>query len=44
MPFKSKNQWKWAFANRKSWARRWARSTPGGKTKRYRRLPRKKKG
>lgn len=43
MPFKSKKQWRWAFARGKSWARRWARETPGGKGVRYRRLPRKAK-
>jgi hypothetical protein len=40
--FRSKAQWRWAFANKKSWARRWAHRTPGGKKVRYRKLPRKK--
>jgi hypothetical protein len=43
--FRSKKQWRlrWAFANKKSFARRWAHSTPGGKKIRYRRLPAKKR-
>lgn len=36
-PFKSKNQWRWAFANEKPWARRWAR-----KTKSFKALPKDK--
>lgn len=44
MPFRSKSQWRWAFANKKKFARRWARKTPGGKVKRFRRLPARKKG
>jgi hypothetical protein len=40
--FRSRAQWRWAFANKKSFARRWARSTPGGKGVRYRRLPPRK--
>ncbi|AAN02063.1 gp9 [Mycobacterium phage Barnyard] len=40
--FRSKAQWRWAFANKKSWARKWAHKTPGGKKVRYRKLPRKK--
>ncbi len=40
--FHSKAQWRWAFATKKPWARRWARKTPGGKIIRYRRLPRRK--
>lgn len=43
MPFRSKKQWRWAFANKKSFARRWARETPGAKGARYRALPTKKK-
>jgi hypothetical protein len=39
MPFKSKKQWRWAFANKKSFAHRWAHETAGGKGVRYRRLP-----
>lgn len=39
MPFKSKAQWRWAFATHKSWARRWAHSTPS-----YHALPRNKAG
>jgi hypothetical protein len=27
MPFKSKAQQKWAFANKKSWAKLWAKHT-----------------
>ena len=37
--FASKKQWRWAFATKKSWARRKARETPGGPKVRYRRLP-----
>lgn len=37
--FRSKKQWKWAFANKKSWARKKAHETKGGKVRRYRRLP-----
>lgn len=40
--FTSKAQWRWAFATHKTWARRWAHSTPGGKKARYRRLPGRK--
>lgn len=43
--FYSKKQWAWAFANKKRWARRHARRTPGGPKVRYRRLPtRSRKG
>jgi hypothetical protein len=37
--FKSKAQWRWAFANKMRWARGKARKTAGGKIVRYRRLP-----
>jgi hypothetical protein len=37
MPFRSKAQWRFAFATHKSWARRWAHETPS-----YRALPRRK--
>ncbi len=37
--FYSKKQWRWAFANKKEWARRHAHRTPGGKGTRYRKLP-----
>ncbi len=37
MPFKSKKQWKWAFANHEVWADEWAH-----KTKSYKSLPNKK--
>ena len=39
--YRSKKQWKWAFANKKSFARRWAHNTPDAKVKRYKRLPNK---
>jgi hypothetical protein len=39
--FRSKAQWRWAFATKKSFARRWAHETPGGPKVRYRRLPRR---
>lgn len=38
-PFRSRAQWRWAFATKKSFARRWAHKTPGGPKVRYRRLP-----
>lgn len=37
--FRSKKQWRWAFATKQKFARRWAHETPGGKKVRYRRLP-----
>jgi hypothetical protein len=40
--FMSKKQWRWAFATKKTWARRHAHATPGGKKVRYRRLPTRK--
>lgn len=39
MPFRSKAQWRWAFATRKTWARRWAHETAS-----YKALPRNKQG
>jgi hypothetical protein len=39
IPFRSKRQWRWAWASGAPFARRWARATPGGKERRYRRLP-----
>lgn len=42
--FKSKKQWRWAFATRQSWARGKAHKTAGGKVTRYRRLPESKGG
>lgn len=43
MPFRSKRQWRWAWATGQKFARRWARKTPGGKGTRYRRLPGRKR-
>lgn len=40
--FRSKAQWRWAFATKQSWARKKAHETPGGPKVRYRRLPKKK--
>lgn len=40
--FKSKAQWRWAFANHKTWARKKAHKTKGGKVTRFRRLPSRK--
>ena len=37
--FKSKKQWKWAFASKQPWAHEKAHKTKGGKGVRYRRLP-----
>lgn len=39
MPFKSKKQWRWAFANKKKWAKDWAKETK----KSYKSLPSKKR-
>ena len=40
--FKSKKQWRWAFATKQPWAREKAHKTKGGKKVRYRRLPESK--
>jgi len=40
--FKSKAQWRWAFATHQTWAHRHAHQTPGGKKIRYDRLPGRK--
>lgn len=40
--YRSKAQWRWAFATHKSWAREKARRTKGGPKIRYRRLPGRK--
>lgn len=37
--FKSKKQWRWAFATKQPWAREKAHKTKGGPVVRYRRLP-----
>ena len=37
MPFKSKTQSRWAFANKKKFAKKWAKITN------YKKLPKKKK-
>lgn len=37
--FKSKKQWRWAFASKQPWAHKKAHETKGGKIVRYRRLP-----
>lgn len=42
-PMRSQAQWKFLFATSKPFARRWAKATPGGKVKRYRKLPNKVK-
>ena len=39
MPFYSKRQWRWAFAQHKAWAHKAAHHTKGGPKARYRRLP-----
>lgn len=38
MPFKSKSQWRWCFANGHDWCEEWAHETPGG----YKSLPESK--
>lgn len=40
--FKSKKQWRWAFATHQPWAREKAHKTAGGKVVRFRRLPESK--
>ncbi|UOW93336.1 hypothetical protein SEA_LABELLE_10 [Mycobacterium phage Labelle] len=40
--FKSRKQWRWAFATKQPWAREKAHKTKGGKKIRYRRLPESK--
>jgi hypothetical protein len=40
--YKSKKQWRWAFATKQPWAREKAHKTKGGKKVRYRRLPESK--
>lgn len=40
--YKSKKQWRWAFATNQPWAREKAHKTKGGKVVRYRRLPESK--
>jgi hypothetical protein len=42
--FRSKKQWRMAFARGFSWAHGKAHKTAGGKGTRYRRLPMRKKG
>ncbi|QPX62210.1 hypothetical protein PBI_INDLOVU_75 [Mycobacterium phage Indlovu] len=37
--FKSKKQWRWAYATGQPWAHKKAHETKGGKVVRYRRLP-----
>jgi len=40
--FKSRRQWRWAFAQKKPWARAAAHATAGGPKVRYRRLAERK--
>lgn len=40
--FRSKAQWRWAFAAHKPWAHKAARETKGGPKARYRLLPERK--
>jgi hypothetical protein len=40
--FKSKKQWRWAWATKQPWARKKSHETAGGKVVRYRRLPESK--
>lgn len=40
--FKSKKQWRWAWATKQPWARKKSHETKGGKIVRYRRLPESK--
>jgi hypothetical protein len=41
-PIRSKKQWRYLFASKKTFAHRWAHMTPGGPKIRYRRLPTRK--
>lgn len=41
--FKSKKQWRWAFATKQPWALEKAHKTKGGPVVRYRRLPSSKR-
>jgi hypothetical protein len=41
-PIRSKSQWRFLFASKKTFAHRWAHMTPGGPKIRYRRLPTRK--
>ncbi|WIC88869.1 hypothetical protein SEA_ONIONKNIGHT_7 [Streptomyces phage OnionKnight] len=40
--FRSRAQWRWAFANRMPWARKWAHRNERAKP--YRSLPRRARG
>ena len=40
--YRSKAQWRWAFATKKPWAREKAHRTKGGPKIRFRRLPERK--
>ena len=40
--FKSKKQWRWAWATKQPWARKKSHQTKGGPVTRYRRLPESK--
>lgn len=40
--FKSKKQWKWAWASKQPWADKKSHETAGGPKARYRRLPESK--
>lgn len=42
MPFRLHTHWRWSFATRQPWARRWARATLSGAGWRVRRLPERK--
>ena len=42
--FKSKAQWRWAWATHQPWARKKSHETSGGPKVRYRRLPKRKGG
>ena len=44
MPFRSRAQARWAFANKKKWAKKWADHTSGWKSLPERVKKRKKKG
>lgn len=38
-PMRSQAQWRWAWATGQPFAKRWSHATPGGKVKRFRKLP-----
>lgn len=44
MPMRSRAQWGYLFANKKKFARKWAKETPGPSKGKMKRLPARAKG